>query len=188
MGSPELIQYNPFGFHVRKFLTERLIHCMSRPEHNQSSDHIPISFRISLESETLTQTKRRAWKLLNMEKLRIAECNAPPITLPCIVEEIDRQTDKIQKSLHEKISAAVPWARPSAYAKPFWNENCNNAMRETRRIRKIWTSSRNLNDWKTYMKSNNKKQNIIKKAKILSFRNEISRVSESSQGIWRLAK
>ena len=38
------------------------------------------------------------------------------------------------------------------------------------------------------MKANDKKQKIIQKAKTLSFRKEISRATESPQGIWKLAK
>lgn len=38
------------------------------------------------------------------------------------------------------------------------------------------------------MKSNDKKQKIIKKAKAIFFRTQISRATESAQGIWQLAK
>ena len=173
---------------MSEFLTERLEHCMSRPEMNQSSDHIPISTRILLGSEQLTQVKRRAWKLLNMEKLREAESNAPPVTHPRSAEEIDQYAQTIQEYLQKIIAASVPWARPSEYAKPFWNEECNRAIRETRKLRRSWSSSRHMDDWKAYMKSNDKKQKIIRKAKMLSFRKEISAVTESPLGIWKLAR
>ena len=150
---------------MSEFLTERLEHCMSRPEMNQSSDHIPISTRILLGSEQLTKVKRRAWKLLNMEKLREAESNAPSVTHPRSAEEIDQYAQTIQEYLQKIIAASVPWARPSEYAKPFWNEECNRATRETRKLRHSWSSSRHLDDWKAYMKSNDKKQKIIQKQK-----------------------
>ena len=161
---------------------------MSRPEMNQSSDHIPISTRILLGSEQLTKVKRRAWKLLNMEKVREAESNAPPVTHPRSTAEIDQYAQKIQEFLQKIITASTPWARPSEYAKPFWNEECNRATRETRKLRRFWSSSRHLDDWKAYMKSNDKKQKIIQKAKTLSFPKEISKATESPLGIWKLAR
>ena len=169
-------------------LTERLEHCMSRPELNQSSAHIPISTRITLDSEPQTIIERRAWKLLNMEKLREAEKQAPPITTPRSHAEIDAYTVSIQKFLQEVINAAVPWARPSKYAKPFWNDDCSVITKETRRLRRVWTNSRDLSDWLTYTKSNHRKQKVIQKAKRLSFRKEIEKATESSMGLWRLAK
>ena len=173
---------------MSEFLAERLEHFMSRPEMIQSSDHIPISTRILLGSEQLTNLKRRAWKLLNMEKLREAESNAPPVIHPRSTAEIDQYAQTIQEFLQKIITASVPWARPSEYAKPFWNEECNRATRETRKLRRFWSSSRHLDDWKAYMKSNDKKQKIIQKAKTLSFRKEISKATESPLGIWKLAR
>ena len=169
-------------------LTERLEHCMSRPELNQSSDHIPISTRITLDSEPQTIIERRAWKLLNMEKLREAEKQAPPVTTPRSHAEIDAYTVSIQKFLQGVINAAVPWARPSKYAKPFWNDDCSVITKETRRLRRVWTNSRDLSDWITYTKSNHRNQKVIQKAKRLSFRKEIEKATESSMGLWRLAK
>ena len=71
-------------------LTERLEHCMSRPELNQSSDHIPISTRITLDSEPQTIIERRAWKLLNIGKFREAEKQAPPITTHVLTPKLTR--------------------------------------------------------------------------------------------------
>ena len=89
---------------------DRLEHCMSRPELNQSSDHIPISTRIALNSEVQTIRERRAWKLTNMRKLREAEKTAPPPKTPRSPAEIDAYTVSIQKFLQEVIETSVPWA------------------------------------------------------------------------------
>ena len=118
-------------------LTERLEHCMSRPELNQLSDHVTISTRITLNSEAQTTRERRAWKLTDMEKLREAEKRAPPPRTPRSPAEIDAYTVSIQKFLQEVIEIAVPWARPSKYAKPFWNDECSVITKETRRLRRV---------------------------------------------------
>ena len=169
-------------------LVARLEHCMSRPELNQSSDHIPISTRITLNSEPQTIVERRAWKRVNMEKLREAEKRAPLPFSPRSPDEIEAYTITIQEFLREVINATVPWARPSKYAKPFWNDECSVITKETRRLRRAWTNSRDLSDWITYTKSNHRKQKIIQKAKRLSFRKEIEKATESPMGLWRLAK
>ena len=77
------------------------------------------------------------------------------------------------------IETSLPWARPSKYAKPFWNNKCSVITKETRRLRLVWSNSRDISDWITYTKSNHRKQKIIEKAKRLSFRKEIEKATES---------
>ena len=169
-------------------LVEHLEHCKSREDIGQSSDHIPISTRLRLSSETLPPIRRRAFKLLNMGKLREAE----QIILPQLElhnhHDIEAYTESIQAYLQNIIETAVPWARPAPESKPFWNQECNNATRTTRALRRIWTRSREQTDWETYMHSNDKKHKIIKRAKMLYFRTQISQVASSPSSVWRLAK
>lgn len=90
------------------YLAERLEHCMAKPELNQSSDHIPISTHILLSSEPQPSIKCRAWKLLDLEKLREAERHAlAPITTFHNSIDIDRYTESIQTYLQNIIEAAV---------------------------------------------------------------------------------
>ena len=173
---------------MSEFLANRLEHCKSRPELDQSSDHIPISTRIYLKSEPQKSTKRRAWKLVDLEKLKEFEQYAPKPANPHTPIQIDEYIASIQKFLQQAIDAAVPWARPSQYAKPFWTDACNEATKNTRKLRRTWSSTRDPLDWSAYMKSNDKKQKIIQKAKRLNFCQEISKTTESPQGLWKLAK
>ena len=145
---------------MSEYLAEKIEHCKTRPDLNQSSDHIPISTRILLGYEIPTPIKRRAWKLLNMEKLREAEQTAPHTSHPRSREEIDEYTHTIQKFLQRVIAASVPWAKQSAHAKPFWNPECNDATKQSRRLRRIWSATNLREDWIAYMKANDKKQKI----------------------------
>ena len=86
------------------------------------------------------------------------------------------------------IETSVPWARPSKYAKPFWNDECSVIKKETRRLRRVWSNFRDISDWRIYTKSNHREQKIIQKAKRLSFRKEIEKATKSPTGLWRLAK
>ena len=74
---------------MSEYLVVRLEHCMSRLELNQSSNHVPIPTRILLGSEPQPKIKRRAWKLLNLEKAREAEQLAPIPESPRTTAEID---------------------------------------------------------------------------------------------------
>ena len=56
------------------------------------------------------------------------------------------------------------------------------------KLRRIWAETRDPADWSNYMKPNDKKQKIIQKAKRTNFRQEISKATETPQGLWRLAK
>ena len=169
-------------------LVERLEHCITVPELNQDSDHVPISTRLRLTCEPLTPPRRRAWKLLDMNKLREVERNAPTPRVVRGANEIDAYTADIQDYLKRIVQEAVPWAKPSPQAKSFWNRECEEATKETRRLRRIWTAERNLSDWKNYIRMNDKKQKIIGKARNLHFREQMAEVAASRTGLFRLAK
>lgn len=174
---------------MTEFLVERLEHCKAREDIGQSSDHIPISTRLYLGSEILPSIKRRAYKLLDMDKLRQAAEQL--ISRPRIFnnhDDINTYTEQVQQYLQNIIEIAVPWARPALESKPFWNDECNTVTQTTRTLRRTWTRSRDLADWEAYMHSNDKKQKVINKAKKLYFRTQISKAASLSSGVWQLAK
>lgn len=43
---------------------------------------------------------------------------------------IDKYTESVQQFLQSIINQAVPWAKPSIYAKPFWMEACDKAIKK----------------------------------------------------------
>lgn len=54
-------------------LKDRLEYCKSRSEIDQFSDHIPISTKLQLTSKILSETKRKVFKLLDIDKLKELE-------------------------------------------------------------------------------------------------------------------
>ena len=106
---------------MTEFLAERLEHCKAREDIGQLSDHIPISTRLRLGSDILLPVKRRAFKLLDMDKLREAERRAPRAPVLRTHNDIEEFTKTVQAFLKSVIEASVPWARPALEAKPFWN-------------------------------------------------------------------
>jgi hypothetical protein len=169
-------------------LADRVIHCNTRPDLNQSSDHIPILTSLTLNSEANIIPPRRAWKSMNWERIRQEELHAPPPVLPRSVAEIDQQVTAIQLFLGRVIDAAVPWARPSEYAKPFWDDECSAITKEARRKRRIWSNDRARASWEEYAKINDKKHKIIQRAKTRHFRQAIGEATGTPKGLWRLAK
>lgn len=94
---------------MSEYLSKRLEHCMSRPELNQSSNYIPISTCILLDSKQQVNFKHQTWKLLDLEKLREVKRHAPaPVTTFQTLANIDTYTESIQKFLQNVIEAAVP--------------------------------------------------------------------------------
>jgi hypothetical protein len=119
-------------------LVDRLEHCMTRPDLSQSSDHIPIFTRIlcGIESD-LPRAHRRAWKLIDLEKVKEVAKNALTLSKSISALEIDEYVEKVQKFLQKVMNEAVFWANLSRYAKSFWSKKCDDAVKETRRLRRI---------------------------------------------------
>ena len=86
------------------------------------------------------------------------------------------------------IDVSVPWAKPCQRAQSYWTPACNEATRTTRRLRRVYTASQASEDWTAYLKSNDKKQKIIQKAKKLDFRKVVARATNDPRLLWQMAK
>lgn len=73
------------------------------------------------------------------------------------IDKIDTVMEKIQTFFCTVIECIVPWAKPSNWAKPFWNSKSNTTMKQMRTFCKTWSKSRKLHDWQAYMKANDSK-------------------------------
>ena len=61
-------------------LRHSLLHCYTRQEMNQSSNHIPVSTKLTLEVELSVKRRKRAWKRADEENL------AKSLRLPVVTE------------------------------------------------------------------------------------------------------
>lgn len=89
-------------------LAKQLEHCKSREDIGQSSDHIPILTHLCLGSKILPIIKHRAFKLLNMDKLREVEQIIPPSLGLHSHNNIETYIESIQTYLQNIIKAAIP--------------------------------------------------------------------------------
>lgn len=124
-------------------------------------------------------TKRRAFKLMNIDKIRELKCF---VLLPQKLQtkdNINEYITKVQQYLQSIIENAIPWAKPNMEAKPFWNKKCDEITKAIQAFRQEWSHTRDKDSWRAYMCSNNKKQKIIKKAKTFFFCIQISKAASS---------
>jgi hypothetical protein len=172
------------------YLADRIKHCMIRSDMSQSSNHISIFTRILLEidSNLVRFVKRRAWKQLDIHKLKKTEKEILFFKQSRSTAEVDVYIEKIQSFLQKIIDAIVSWANLNRYVKFFWNKNCDEITNKTKRLRRIWFATHDQKNWKKYMQLNNRKQKIIQKVKRLSFRQKIKKVIDIFTSLWRLAR
>jgi hypothetical protein len=170
-------------------LTKRLKHCMTRSDLDQSSNHIFISTKILCDTKSnLSRFGRRAWKLIDLNKIKKAMKHALTLQFSITIREIDFCVNEIQKFLRSVVEMIVSWAIFNRHVKSFWNEQCSVTIKNTRKLRRRWSASRNSHDLTLYMKINDRKQKIIQKTKRVNFRQKIEKIVETFTSLWRFVK
>jgi hypothetical protein len=96
--------------------------------------------------------------------------------------------NEIQKFLRSIVEIIVSWTIFNRHVKSFWNKQCNAAIKNTRKLRRLWSASRDSHDLTLYMKNNNRKQKIIQKTKRANFRQKIEKIVEKFTSLWRFIK
>jgi hypothetical protein len=161
-------------------LAERLKHCMTRSDLDQSSNHIFISTKILCDTKpNSSRIARRTWKLIDLNKIKKTMKHALTLQFSITVREIDFCVNEIQKFLRSVVEMIVSWATLNRHVKSFWNEQCSAMIKDTRKLRRRWSASRDSHNLTLYMKVNNRKQKIIQKTKRVNFRQKIEKIVET---------
>jgi hypothetical protein len=170
-------------------VAKKLKYCMTRSDLDQSSNHIFISTKILCDTKSnFSRIARKAWKLIDLNKIKKTMKHALTLQLSITIREIDFCVNEIQKFLRSVVEMIVSWAIFNRHVKSFWNEQCNAAIKDTRKLRRRWFASRNSHDLTFYMKINDRKQKIIQKTKRVNFRQKIEKIVETFTSLWRLVK
>jgi hypothetical protein len=170
-------------------LTKRLKHYMTRFDFDQSLNHIFISIKILCDTKSnFSRIARRTWKFIDLNKIKKAMKHALMLQSSITIREIDICVNEIQKFLQSIVEIIVSWAIFNRHVKSFWNEQCSAAIKNTRKLRRLWSASRDSHDLTLYMKINDRKQNIIQKTKRVNFRQKIEKIVETFTSLWRFAK
>jgi hypothetical protein len=104
------------------------------------------------------------------------------------IREIDICVNEIQKFLRSIVEIIVSWTIFNRHVKSFENNQCSAAIKNTRKLRRLWSASRDSHDLTLYIKINDRKQKIIQKTKRANFRQEIEKMIETLTNLWRLVK
>jgi hypothetical protein len=170
-------------------LAKKLKHCMTRFDFDQSSNHIFISTKILCDTKSnSSRIARRAWKFIDLNKIKKTMKHAFTLQSSITVREIDICVNEIQKFLRSIVEIIVSWAIFNRHVKSFWNDQCSAAIKNTRKLRRLWSASRDSHDLTFYMKINDRKQKIIQKTKRANFRQKIEKMIETLTSLWRLVK
>ena len=113
---------------------------------------------------------------------------APPVRSLSTHAAIDNYVQVLTTALQEAIEFSVPWAKSSAMAKSFWNEECEKAVKEARLKRKTWNATHSQQSWDDFVAACKRKKRIIAKMKRNEFRTGMREATESSDKIWRLVR
>jgi hypothetical protein len=145
-------------------LTKKLKHCMTRFDFDQSSNHIFISTKILCDTKSnFSRIARKAWKFIDLNKIKKTMKHALTLQFSITIREIDICVNEIQKFLWSIVEIIVSWTIFNRHVKSFWNDQCNAAIKNTRKLRRLWFASRDSHDLTFYMKINDRKQKIIQK-------------------------
>ena len=147
------------------------------------SNHYLIATVLRLECDVTTFRTRRTWKLLNLEKIKNAKYLTFMSQTSLEEQKIDKYVNEIQLYLQQTIELTMSWFKSSRKIKSYWNNECSDVVAQARRLRRKWSKTHILNDWRAYTKTNDEKKKIIDKTKKLVFKRKVSAVCNNSTSI-----
>lgn len=167
----------------------RVLRCATREDLSHSSDHKPIETLIEANKKQAVTTRRRNWKKIDPEALlKALDLSNLPVTTPSTREQIDSAVTELTREVTKAIEATVPWARSSEYDKPYWNEECRQAIIESRRTHLEHLRLNSDESFELRRLARNNKVTVIRKAKQQAFRQGIAEATASSEGLWKIHK
>jgi hypothetical protein len=123
--------------------------------------------------------------------LEVVEIGVQGLRLPIQLdssEAIDQYTRYLTAFTQGLIEEAVPRAKPSEKAIPWWNVEVGQAVQFESRARRGRERLGLEQDWKEWQEAGKTKRKLLIQAKKQSFREAIYEVAENGDGIWKLAK
>lgn len=173
-------------------LLDAVLSCQVTQDIDQNSDHLPITLQIQLQTANQPLRPKRAWARTNqatftrvLQDSQVFKNHNLQLATP---QSIDLLVDQIYSVLQQAIDAAVPWKRPSTLSKGFWTQECSQDVQQARRLRLQLLSNFTDATDEDYKAAVKKKRNTVRKAKQRFFRLQIHEASNSTDGIWKLAR
>jgi hypothetical protein len=174
-------------FMTKKFQKE-FIHCMTRSNMNQNSNHISIFIKLMIIVKKNESRRRRAWKSMSVDKLVSSWRELVASQSFNCSAQIEDYALKIQQCVLNAIEFFVSWTNLFSEIKFYWNEKCADAVTTARRRRRKWTILHIEKTWQNYLKTSNEKKRIIAKKKKIEFKQIFRTICDSSTNFWRLIR
>ncbi|EDN04466.1 predicted protein [Histoplasma mississippiense (nom. inval.)] len=171
------------------WIHERKAYCGLREDLDHQSDHQPIAVTIMTAVETCDPPDQWQWQRTNTETLELElKRNLPYPTVLDSEASVDHRVQGLVHAITRAIDASTPKAKPSDRSIPGWTQECKEAQRTARRLRRRYQRTRLESDWEAYCQARNYKARLIKKTLRDAYRARVREVSDSPHGLWRLAR
>ncbi len=138
-----------------------------------------------------TQIRRRNFKDLNS---KLVETGADKIRLDLQERnlssetEIDQFCNELILRIQNQITETVPYRKPAAFAKPWWNKNISDPIHNERQLKREWRNARTQQSWDDLTAAIKTKKKLIFTAKRAHWRSTVHEAASSGKGIWGIAK
>ena len=179
------------------FMSESLTHCLIQQERadnlDHQSDHFPVRTVIDIETPLSKPPQRRNWAAMD-EKVLVEfiekHCASPARNMSTAGPvRIELECQAFMKVIQAAIDASTPWAKPSTWSNPDFSEECREAVKTVRFLRRKFTQSHDQYDWMRYTEARNEKKRIVKGTLTRGHRRRVQQVvQDGPKGMWRLVK
>ncbi|KAJ5393042.1 hypothetical protein N7465_012016 [Penicillium sp. CMV-2018d] len=173
---------------VSNSLIGRVVECRVGIDHG--SDHYPVVTTIDIETPPHKPPKRRNWKATDDKALIdfITTHIHRPSNLTT-ADEVEAACQALIETVNRAVKISTPWAIPSQWANPSFTQECQDAVKETRRLRRRHERTGDLYDKELYKAARNWKSRVIKAALRRHHRRKVQEVIEDGPaGMWRMGK
>ncbi|OQD66240.1 hypothetical protein PENANT_c371G10633, partial [Penicillium antarcticum] len=176
---------------VSSSLLDRLIQCERADDIEHASDHFPVRTVLDIETPATAQQMRRNWNATDNQRLvkKIEESLHARDLSQGDIQQIEAECKELLEAVQSAIEDSTPWAKPSAWSNPDFDEACKATVNVVRRLRRRHTRTKDPYDWMCYSEARNRKTRLIKKTLSRAHRRRVQQVIEDGpQDMWRLAK
>ncbi|KUM55431.1 hypothetical protein ACN42_g11847 [Penicillium freii] len=183
---------------VSNSLIERVIECRIGTDHG--SDHYPVVTTVDIVTPPYEPPKRRNWKATDDKRLtEFVEQHVNQLTSPnaspnansdlTTADDVETECQAFMEIITGAVDISTPWAIPSQWANPSFTPECQEAVKEVRRLRRRHERTGDPYDKELYNAARNRKSRLIKAALRLYHRRKVQEViEEGPAGMWRMNK
>ncbi|KAF4227803.1 hypothetical protein CNMCM8980_005984 [Aspergillus fumigatiaffinis] len=170
-------------------LQDSLIRCRPREDLDHDSDHIPLETVLAKPTRDRVVPEQWNWERTDKERLYTTLARHLPVTTELETErDIDSATQEIVSAILTAVRESTPKSRISPRSIPGWTRECKEAQQLARRLRRRYQRQRTAEAWEAYRQARNRKARLIRKTLRDYHRARIKEATNSSDGLWKLAK